>query len=401
MRASNRSNLYILAFSLVVVMLGYGLVIPILPFYIEEMGAGGSELGLLVASYAVMRLICGPIWGSASDRAGRKPILMIGVLGYGVTMVLFGLSTQLWHLFAARILSGVLSSATAPTTMAYIGDSTSEEDRGAGMGTLGAAAGLGIIFGPAAGGLLAKESLTLPFFLAGGVSFLALLLIGLLLPESLPEGERAAAGDGHEKIDLRLLWRGLSGPLGRLFILAFLMTGGVMIFYGIFGLYALDRFRYGPDQVGVVFMVLGFVSIIGQGGLAGPLTKRYGEAAVLKFGFPASAAALLLIMLADRYWEVLLTVGLFGLVTAVLAPAVTALTSRLAVQSQGVTMGLSNSFISLGRIAGPLLGGPAYDLDFRLPFMGGAAVMIIGFLASLRSLASNKPEQRPDPLSGS
>ncbi len=132
MNASKR-NLYILTFVLFVVMLGYGIIIPILPFYIESMGAGGMELGLLVASYAVMRLIFGPIWGGISDRVGRKPILLIGIFGYVLTMTWFGLATQLWMLFAARILSGILSSATAPTTMAYIGDSASEEERGGGI----------------------------------------------------------------------------------------------------------------------------------------------------------------------------------------------------------------------------------------------------------------------------
>ena len=136
-----KRNLYILTFTLFVVMLGYGIVIPILPFYIESMDAGGTELGLLTASYAVMRLICGPIWGSLSDRMGRKPILLIGIFGYVITMIWFGLATQLWMLFAARILSGILSSATAPTTMAYIGDSTPEKERGGGMGLLGAAGG--------------------------------------------------------------------------------------------------------------------------------------------------------------------------------------------------------------------------------------------------------------------
>ena len=155
MKPSNRKNLFILSFTLVVVTLGFGVVIPIIPFYMENLGARGTELGLLVASYAVMRLVFAPIWGSLSDRVGRKPILMIGIFGYGLTMVLFGLATQLWMLFAARILSGILSSATSPTTMAYIGDSTSEEDRGRGMGILGAAVGLGTIFGPALGGLLA------------------------------------------------------------------------------------------------------------------------------------------------------------------------------------------------------------------------------------------------------
>ena len=120
MPSTNRRNLYILTFTLFVVMLGFGIVIPIIPFYMESFGAGGTELGLLVASYAVMRLIVGPVWGTLSDRVGRKPVLMIGVLGYAITMIWFGLATELWMLFAARILSGVLSSATSPTTMAYI-----------------------------------------------------------------------------------------------------------------------------------------------------------------------------------------------------------------------------------------------------------------------------------------
>jgi DHA1 family multidrug resistance protein-like MFS transporter len=140
---ASKRNLYILTYVPFAVMLGYGIIIPILPFYIESMGAGGTELGLLVASYAVMRLIFGPIWGSLSDRVGRKPILLVGILGYAVTMVWFGLATRLWMLFAARILSSVLSSATAPTTMAFIGDSTPEKERGSGMGLLGAAGGSG------------------------------------------------------------------------------------------------------------------------------------------------------------------------------------------------------------------------------------------------------------------
>src|SRR3972149_1688797 len=150
-RTSNRRNLYILSFTLAVVMLGFGMVIPVFPFFIERLGAGGSAFGLLVATAAFTELIFGPLWGSVSDRVGRKPILMIGMLGYGLSMALFGLSTQLWMLFASRALSGVLSSATLSTAMAYIGDSTSEKARGGGMGALGGAAGLGIILGPGLG----------------------------------------------------------------------------------------------------------------------------------------------------------------------------------------------------------------------------------------------------------
>jgi DHA1 family multidrug resistance protein-like MFS transporter len=383
MRTSNRKNLLILAFSLVVVTLGFGVVMPILPFYMEQLGAGGTELGMLVASYAVMRLIFGPIWGSLSDRVGRKPILILGVLGYGIAMLGFGLATELWMLFAARILSGILSSATSPTTMAYISDSTSKEDRGGGMGILGAAAGLGTIFGPALGGLLADRSLSTPFFVAGGLSLVAVILIALLLPESLKESDRSSRQKDQPVLDLRSWWGALSSPIGPLLILAFLVTGGVMIFYGILGLYALERFEYGTSQVGVIFTILGLVTALGQGLLVGPLTKRFGDLAVIKAGFLLSAASLLTIILADQYAPLLVTIGGFTLVSAFLIPAITSLTSKRATLSQGVTMGISNAFISLGRIFGPLLGGLVFDMHWGLPFVLGALVLLAGFGVSL------------------
>jgi len=176
MNVSNRRNIAILTFALIVVMLGYGLVIPLFPFYIEKLGAGGSHLGLLISTSALLELLFGPIWGSVSDRVGRKPILLLGLLGYALSSLLFGLSTELWMLFASRALSGVLSSATTATALAYISDSTSERDRGGGMGMLGAAMGLGLILGPAAGGWMGGSSLALPFFIAAGSSLLALVL---------------------------------------------------------------------------------------------------------------------------------------------------------------------------------------------------------------------------------
>jgi DHA1 family multidrug resistance protein-like MFS transporter len=391
MQSSNRKNLFILSFILVLVTLGFGVIIPIIPFYIESLGAGGTELGLLVASYAAMRLIFAPIWGSVSDRVGRKPILMIGILGYGITMVLFGLATQLWMLFAARILSGILSSATSPTTMAYIGDSTSKEDRGGGMGILGAAVGLGTIFGPALGGLFAGQSLSIPFFIAGGMSILGLLLIAIFLPESLPPQARQPSEKGIQLPEVRLWWQALTSPIGILLVLIFLLTCGMMIFYGIFGLYALERFDYGPEEVGIIFMVVGLVSAVTQGALTGPLTKRWGEAIVIKTALLASAIGLILICLADTFLTVILTIGIFIFATALLTPSVISLTSKRATGMQGMAMGLTNSFISLGRIVGPLWAGFVFDINIIYPYVSGAVTMLIGFLISLFWLKGDEP----------
>ncbi|MFZ5822038.1 MAG: MFS transporter [Chloroflexota bacterium] len=388
----SKRNLYILTFVLFVVMLGYGLVIPILPFYIESMGAGGTELGLLVASYAVMRLVFGPIWGGLSDRVGRKPVLLVGILGYAVTMVWFGLADTLWMLFAARILSGVLSSATAPTTMAFIGDSTPEKERGGGMGLLGAAGGVGTIIGPALGGFLAGESLATPFFLAAGLSALSLLLAAAFLPESLPVEARQIAQERGKLVDLRGWRRAIASPIGSLLALTFISTCGLMIFANVFGLYTLERFDFGPDDVGVMMMALGLVSALAQGVLAGPATKKWGDEAVIKGGLLATALGFGLMLLADTYTTILLATAFFALTVALQIPALTSLTSQRAAVPQGVAMGLSNSFVSLGRIVGPILGGVILDVDLHLPYMWGAVIMLIGFAGSLFWIRPERPE---------
>src|SRR5512143_4024838 len=184
MNTSNRKNLFILSFTMLVIMLGYSLAMPLLPFYIEHFGVGGTELGWLMSTYSLMQLIFAPIWGIASDRYGRKPILAVGVLGYTLTLFMFGIAQSFLMMFIARSLSGILSSATMPTAMAYIGDNTEQKEKSKGMGQLGAMVGVGVILGPLMGGLLSTDSLSLPFFVGSGLAFLALLLVIFLLPES-------------------------------------------------------------------------------------------------------------------------------------------------------------------------------------------------------------------------
>src|SRR5579864_9599285 len=155
-----RRGLMVLFLAIFIVMMGFGIVLPVLQFYARAVGATPLQIGLLATSYAAMQFLFAPLWGAASDRIGRKPVFSVGLLGYAVTFVMFGLSHQVWELFLARILGGILSAATLPTAMAYIGDTTSEEDRGSGMGLMGAAMGLGFTIGPGIGGLLGRANLS-------------------------------------------------------------------------------------------------------------------------------------------------------------------------------------------------------------------------------------------------
>jgi DHA1 family multidrug resistance protein-like MFS transporter len=384
MRASGRRNLIILSLTLGVVMLGFGMVMPIMPFYVESMGADATELGLLVAISPFIQLVASPLWGGVSDRRGRKPVLAVGLLGYGISMLLFGLSTRLWMLFVARGVGALLSAATMPTTMAYVSDSTSEEERGGGMGVLGAAMGLGVVLGPALGGLLGSESLSTPFFLTAGVCLLTLLLVLLFLPESLPEAARqrrtTTAKPGFQ---IRGIWQALWGPLGVLLLMAFLVSFGLTNFQGIFGYYAMVKFEYGTEEVGWILTVAGLVGAVTQGVLTGPLTKRWGEATVIKATLLASAVGFALLLTANTLVTVLVTTGLFTLPNALLRPAVISLTSKHAGPEQGTAMGLNNSFNSLGRVVGPIWAGFSFDLNANLPYLSGAAIMLVGFLVGV------------------
>jgi DHA1 family multidrug resistance protein-like MFS transporter len=415
MKASNRKNIAILAFALIVVMLGYGMVIPLYPFYVAEMGAGGSQLGLLVALSALTELLFGPLWGSLSDRAGRKPILLLGLFGYSLSALLTGLSTQLWMLYAARALSGVLSAATSSTALAYVSDSTAERDRGGGLGMLGAAVGLGLILGPAVGGWLGSNSLSLPFFIAAGSSLLALVLAALWLPESLPAEARRAQSAGpvaarflstarfrpadrlRSASRVRSASRALFGPLGLLLFLLFLVSFALANFESVFGLYAAQELGYGPQRVGTLLAVVGLASTLGKALLIGPLTRRWSETPIIRVSLAASAAGFIFLLLAATYPAVLLATGVFILSKTLLRTLILSLASKRAspgasgaqhsAAGQGTTMGLGNSSMNLGRIVGPIWAGSLYDVNASLPYLSGAAVMLAGFVISLLWIA--------------
>ena len=383
MKTTNRRNLFILAFSLLVVMLGFGMVIPVFPFLIDELGASGSALGLLVATAAFTEFLFGPIWGSISDRVGRKPILTIGMFGYALAMFLFGLADEIWMLIAFRALSGVLSSATITTTMAYIGDSTSEEERGGGMGLLGAVAGAGTVIGPGIGGLLAGGSLTTPFFVASALALVSVVLVAFLLPESLP---REARGTQEQKIKLVRfdeLWHALTGPIGMLLLIAFLATFGTSNFEAIFGLYMLEQLDYGPEQVGWILTLVGAIALIGRGLLTGVVTRHWGEPTVIKASLLIGSVGFILLLLAGTFAAVLVTTGIFTCSITFLRPSIHSLTSKRTTAGQGASMGLSNSFVSLGRVLGPLYAGIVFDINPNFPYISGALILFAVFIMSL------------------
>lgn len=379
----NRRHQAILFLSIVVAMLGYGIAMPVLPFIIHDMGGRGTQLGLMIACYASMQLLLAPFWGAMSDRSGRRPMLLIGLLGLSTAMILLGFSTRIWMLYLAQLLSGTLSSAIFPVSMAYVSDTTEEEARGGAIGKIGAAVGLGMILGPGVGGLIASESLQLPFFVAAGLSLVTSVIIFFSLPESLPVEKRSKERGSLSLLPFKKLYKALFTPMAFGLIMATAVNFGKSNFSSIYGLYALEVFGYGPQEVGSFLMAMSFMYIIAQGVVIGPLTKKFGEERIITVASMGNATGFLLLLLAKSYVTILLAMCFFILFNALLKPSAISFISKNTLMNQGSAMGITDSYMGLGRLMGPLWAGMMFDGHVTYPFITGAILFFILFLVSV------------------
>lgn len=378
MRNLNRP-IVILFFTLFAVMVGFGVIIPVMPFYVLHFGATSLHLGLLMATFSVMQFLCAPYWGDLSDRIGRRPVLLIGLAGYVLSFLIMAYANALWMLFLSRIVGGVLSSATLPTALAYIGDTTSHEQRGAGMGILGAAMGLGVIFGPAIGGGLAGFGITAPFLFSAALAFVVLVVAIFVLPESLAPGLRAVtkAESGGRFGSLR---EALKGSLAPFYGLAFITSFGAANMESVFAFFAADKLGFGPPEMGFVFLVMGVVGVVLQGVAVGRLITRFGEERVLRAGLAIGAAGFVLITFSFNMLSLLLFVSVMSVGMGLQRPTISSLLSKRTSAGQGTTMGLQGSFDSLGRVIGPVWGGWLYQSGIALPYYSGAIIIMLGLL---------------------
>lgn len=360
------------------IMLGFSVLFPVEPYYVKTFGADARTMGFITAIYSTMQFIFAPLWGRLSDRVGRRPVLMIGLLGFIIGQTFFGLATQLWMLFAARGLAGILSAAALPTAMAYVADITPPEDRAKGMGLIGAAFGLGVIIGPGIGGTLGHLYIALPFFVSAGLAALALLGVASVLPESLPP--EARTGQEQQKSSR---WSAFSWEIAALFGVTFALSLGMTGIEVTFGFFAADRLGLESNQVGWVFMIMGVVASIVQGMLVGKLQKRLGEARLTLVGLLLGAIGMVGVALSGSTVTATAAICVLAAGTGLARPANSALISRRAPGGQGVAIGLMDSFDSLGRIAGPIVGGTLYRRGMTLPYVSGGAMFTIALLLSL------------------
>jgi len=413
----NRSPLVVILTTVFIDLVGFGIVIPVLPFYAEgtKFNATPRTVGLLFASYSIMQLIFSPILGSLSDKYGRRPVLLISIIGTGIGFLVLGFAQTLAMLFAGRILDGI-TGGNISTAQAYIADITTKENRASGMGLIGAAFGVGFIFGPAIGGILSRWGIQVPFLFAAGLCFANATLLYFKLPETVtgerPVENRAARGRGFSQ-----LFQSLKQPrLAFVLTIYFLFVVAFSIMTTSFSLYTMFRFGYDAQHTGYLFAYVGIIAVIIQGGLIGRLVKRFGEMPLVIVGAFCFAISLFAVPFvgpaAGGLGALLIGGGVFSMGNSLATPALTSLASKSAgADEQGTILGVTQSVASMARAIGPTIaalliaspivhtgadGQPHYMSDYSLfvTFWTGAAIMFVAFflgLVRLRTQQSVRP----------
>jgi len=377
--SANRQTWMLLA-TVFLVMVGFGIVMPILPFLARRFGASSLQMGLLITAWAVAQFAASPFWGLAADRIGRKPVLVVGLFGYTFAFVGMALAQSYVMLLAARVVGGLISASVLPSAQAIAADLSAPEERSTVMGRMGAGFGLGFLVGPAVGGILALVGPLVPFYAAAAASAFALPLVIRLVSEPPTDARRAATAS----LGTGALAQALRSSELPLYLMALATTLGGSSLFSMLGYYAIDRAGGTPADVGVMFTALGLGSVVAQGIAVGPVTRRWGEVRTIRAGFVAGAAGFVMVALAGSVATITAAVCMTSLAMAFLRPSLAALNSRTTRLGYGTSLGMQTSFDSLGRALGPLWAGTLYGVVHIGPFLGAAAVYLVAALGALR-----------------
>jgi MFS family permease len=366
----------------------YGMVAPLLPFYVQRHGGGAALAGMLGSLYALMQLVSGPILGPLSDRLGRRPVLLGCLLGTAAAYAILGLSDALAFVFLAVALDG-LTGGNLTTAQAYVADLTPETERARGIGRVGAAMGLGLMTGPALGGLLSAYGLRWPALAGCGVALINIAIGWLFLKESLPVEKRASRLHWPSLNLAAQLRQAFAFPFLRRFLLTLFTLN--LAFAGLqtnFPLFSQARFGWEARQNGLFFAFVGVCAVITQGYLVGRLTSRWGERRLSLAGLALLATMLAGVALAQEDWLLFPLVGLAALGSSLSIPSLTSLVSRgVEASQQGGVMGGMQSLLSLTAILGPSLAGGLFQgIDPAAPYWAGSLLGLaaLGILLSVR-----------------
>jgi DHA1 family tetracycline resistance protein-like MFS transporter len=360
-------------------LLGFGLILPLLPFYAESFGASELTVGLLLASYSLMQLIGAPVLGRLSDRYGRRPILLISQFGTFVGFLMLGFANGLALLFLSRIVDGI-SGGNISTAQAYIADVSGEKNRAKNFGLIGAAFGLGFIMGPAIGGFLSQYGYQVPAFFAAGLSAVAMTLTFFMLHE--PERKT----NSRREFSLKALKRAFAHPtIGLLLGMVFTFGLAFAMFQTSFALFASARFGFDVQQTALVLTYVGVLSVVMQLVVVKRVVKRLGENRSIIVTMSALALGLVLMAAVQNPLALIVVMPILSFGGGVTTPVLTSLISKSVDRTEvGGMLGISTSVDSMSRVVAPILGNALLAFGTALPSIVGAAILLIPIGLALR-----------------
>lgn len=389
----NKASLSVIFATVFIDLLGFGILIPILPtFGSKQLGISNLQIGLAVAVYSFMQFLFNPIMGRLSDKYGRRPIILVSLSMTITSYIIFSVTNSFLLLIASRVLAG-LGGSNIGAAQAYIADITPKHERAKGMGIIGAAFGLGFVFGPMAGGFLSRFGYQVVGLGAATFSLMAFLFALFFLPESNIDRKT-------EKIKLKLFEfayakKVLSNPeIGILVLFFFIVIFSMANIYGTLSLLGLKVFNFSDQQNGYVYGIMGVVGAAIQGGLIKKLAKKYSEKIIILAGALLMMVGLAFLPYERTFLEVAIVVAVYGCGTGILQPVVVSMISKYAPEGeQGGVLGLNQSIASLARVLGPIWGGFSFDyFGYQFPFLTGAVFTFISFLIAFFLLKGRKTE---------
>ena len=381
----SKASLGLIFLTVFVDLLGFGILIPILPAFAKvELLVDETAIGIVIAIYSFVQFLFNPVLGRLSDKYGRKPVIVVSLLINAIGYIIFAFTTSFVVLLISRIVAGIGGSSIG-VAQAYIADVTTKENRAKGMGIIGSAFGLGFVFGPLIGGFLSSYGYMITGFGSASFSILAFILTLILLPESNINREESSEKE-RKLFDVEGLKRVFAKPERAILIfLFFVLTFSFANIYGTFALLGLEIYGFTDLQNGYMFGIIGLTSAIVQGGLIGRISKAINKKTLLKIGSFLIMITLALIPFGGTFLGLAIISVFLALGTGIFQPTVLSLISEVTPENeQGVTLGVNQSVSAFARVLGPLWGGFAFEfLGYPFPFLTGAAFTLVIFIATL------------------
>ncbi|MEH7383014.1 multidrug efflux MFS transporter NorA [Bacillus sp. JJ1533] len=376
---TSKMTLGLLLINLFIAFLGIGLIIPVLPTLMNELGINGTTVGYLTAAFAFSQLIVSPFAGKAVDKWGRKIMIVLGLFIFGLSELLFGLGKEIETLFISRILGGVSAAFIMPAVTAFIADITDLETRPKALGYMSAAISTGFIIGPGIGGFLAEFGTRIPFFFAGALGTIAAILTIIFIAE--PE---RAAENKEQSLEYKNGFRRMIEPKYFIaFILIFIASFGLAAFESFFSLFVDHKFKFTPSDIAIVITGGAVLGAVAQVILFDRLTRIWGEIKLIRYSLVISAILVFLMTVVHSYFSILLVTFIVFVGFDLFRPAVTNYLSNIAGDEQGFVGGMNSMFTSLANISGPILGGILFDIDIDYPYYFATVVLTFGVVLTL------------------